>query len=87
MTQTTEKRDNLVLSSLLLALLNGIGTDFLVITLKGSQVFTSLGELSFLHTLSDVPMDEGTLGVEEIELVVETAPGRGDGSGTMGQPN
>jgi len=32
------------------------------------------------HTLADIPMHEGTLGVQEIELVVEAAPGRRDGS-------
>ena len=34
-----------------------------------------------LHTLTDVPVDEGTFGVQEIELVVKTAPGGGDGGG------
>merc|ERR1712166_453827 len=29
-----------------------------------------LGELTLLHTFPDVPMDEGTLGVHKIELVV-----------------
>ena len=32
------------------------------------------------HTLTDIPMYEGTLGVQKIELVVEAAPGRRDGS-------
>jgi len=30
------------------------------------------------HTLTDIPMHEGTLGVQKIELMVETAPGRRD---------
>ena len=58
-----------------------IDTDFFVVLLESSQILTSLGEFSFLHTLSDVPMDESTLGVHQIELVVETSPGLGDGCG------
>ena len=52
--------------------LSGLGTDLLVVLLEGGKILTGLGELSFLHTLSDVPVDEGTLGVHEIELVVDT---------------
>ena len=64
--------------------LHGIDTDFLVVFLEGSQILASLGELSLLHTLSHVPVDEGTLGVHQVELVVETSPGLGDGS-SVGQ--
>ena len=41
--------------------LSGLGSDLLVILLKGGKILTGLGELSLLHTLSDVPVDEGTL--------------------------
>ena len=58
-----------------------VNANLLVVLLQGSQVLTGLGEFTFLHTLTDVPMDEGTLGVKEIELVVKTAPGTRDGSG------
>jgi len=61
--------------------LSGLGTDLLVILLKGSKILTGLGELTFLHTLTDVPVDEGTLGVHKIELVVNTGKSLGDGSG------
>ena len=61
--------------------LDCIDTDFLVILLEGSQILTSLGELSLLHSLSHIPVDEGTLGVHQVELVVETSPGFGDGCG------
>jgi len=57
-----------------------VNSDLLVILLKGRKVLASLGELSFFHALTDVPVNEGTLGVEEIELVVKTRPGVGDGS-------
>jgi hypothetical protein len=75
---------NLILLAevLLLSLtLGGLGSDLLVILLKGGKILTGLGELSLLHTLSDVPMDEGTLGVHKIELVVNTGKSLGDGSG------
>merc|ERR1712045_49841 len=61
--------------------LGGLDTDFLVILLEGSEILTSLGELTFFHTLTDVPMDEGTLGVHEIELVIDSGEDLSDGSG------
>ena len=73
--------DFLVFISLLLLGLDGVDTDLFVILLKGSQILTSLGELSLFHTLSDVPVDEGTLGVHKIKLMIKTSPGLGDGCG------
>merc|ERR1712139_762754 len=62
----------LVLLALLLALaLSGLGADLLVVLLEGRKVLTGLGELTLLHTLPDVPVHEGALGVHEIELVVD----------------
>lgn len=58
-----------------------VDSDLLVVLLEGRKILTSLGEFAFLHTLSDVPVDEGTLGVEEIELVVKARPSVGDGGG------
>ena len=67
---------------LLLALsLGGLGSDLLVILLEGGKILTGLGELSLLHTLSDIPVDEGTLGVHKIELVVNAGQGLSDGGG------
>jgi len=63
---------------------DGVDADFFVILLEGGQVLTGLGELTLFHTFTDIPVDEGTLGVHEIELVVETSPGLGD-SGSVGQ--
>merc|ERR1719218_141469 len=61
----------LVAVALLLALaLGGLDTNFLVVLLKGCEIFTSLAEFTFLHTFPDVVMHEGTLGVHQIELVV-----------------
>ena len=59
----------------------GLNTDLLVILLEGGKILTGLGELTFLHTLTDVPVDEGTLGVHEIELVVDSGEHLSDGSG------
>lgn len=61
--------------------LNRVGSDFLVVTLESSQILTGLGEFTFLHTLTNVPVDEGTLAVHEIEFVGEGRPGLRDGSG------
>merc|ERR1712224_585406 len=40
-------------------------------------------ELTFFHTLTDVPVDEGTLGVHKIELVIATGEDLRD-SGRVG---
>jgi len=61
--------------------LGGLGTDLFVILLKGGKILTSLRELALLHALTDVPVDEGALGVHEIELVVNAGQGLGNGSG------
>merc|ERR1712138_135090 len=70
----------LVLLALLLALaLSGLGADLLIVLLEGGQVLTGLGELTLLHALADVPVDERTLGVHEVELVVDARVELGDG--------
>merc|ERR1711871_1155858 len=74
--------DYLVLLLAFLALtLSGLGANFFVVLLKGGKVLTGLGELAFLHALADVPVDEGTLGVHEIELVVDAGEDLGHGGG------
>jgi len=73
---------SLVLLAFLFGLsLDTVDSDLFVVLLQSSKILTSLGELSLLHTLSHIPVDEGTLGVHEIELVVKTSPGLSDGSG------
>jgi len=66
---------------LLTLALGGLDTDFLVVLLESGKILTGLGELTFLHTLTDVPVDEGTLGVHKIELVVNAGEDLSDGSG------
>lgn len=67
---------------------------FFVVLLEGGEILTSLGEFSLFHawnqsitwvgmlllTLSDVPVDEGALGIHEVEFVVQTGPSLGNGS-------
>jgi len=79
--QVLDSAIRLILSLILPASLGGLSTDLLVILLEGSKILTSLGELTLLHTFSDVPVDEGTLGVHEIELVVNAGEDLSDGSG------
>ena len=70
------------LHALLFALtLGGLNADLFVVLLEGSEILTSLGELTLFHTLTDVPVDEGTLGVHEIELVIDAGEDLSDGGG------
>merc|ERR550514_685956 len=74
--------EHLVLLTLLLALaLHGLGADLLVVLLESSEVLATLGELTLLHTLTDVPVDEGALGVHEVELVVHACEDLSHGGG------
>jgi hypothetical protein len=49
-----------------------VGTDFLIILLKGSQIFTSLREFTLFHSLSNIPVNESSLGIHKIELVIDS---------------
>ena len=73
-------RDLIFIISLAFAL-NGVHADLLVVLLEGSEIFASLGEFTFLHTLTDVPVDESALRVHQVKLVIQTSPSLGDGSG------
>merc|ERR1712232_1467267 len=59
----------------------GLDAHLLVVLLQRRQVFTSLRELAFLHTLTDVPVHEGTLGVHEVELVIDAGENLSDRGG------
>ena len=58
----------LVLPSLLS--LSRVNANLLVVLLKGGEILAGLRELTLLHTLTNVPVNEGTLGVQKVELVV-----------------
>mmetsp|Transcript_7228 Transcript_7228/g.10754 ORF Transcript_7228/g.10754 Transcript_7228/m.10754 type:complete len:317 (-) Transcript_7228:584-1534(-) len=65
---------------LLLALsLGSLRTHLLVVLLQSGQVLSGLGELALLHALTDVPVHEGSLGIHEVELVVDAGQCLGDG--------
>merc|ERR1712159_402527 len=72
---------HLVLFLIFAFTISGLGADLLVVLLEGGKVLTGLGELTFLHTLTDVPVHEGTLGVHEVELVVDTGKSLGHSGG------
>ena len=78
-TQHGRHRHLILLSFILLA--NTVSSNLFVILLQGGHVLSGLRELSLLHALSDVPVDEGPLGVHEVELVVQASPGLCDGGG------
>jgi len=59
----------------------GIQSDFFVVLLKSGKILPGLREFSLLHTLSNVPVDEGPLGVHKVKLMIQTSPGFSDGSG------
>jgi len=71
----------ITVSFLLTFTFGGFDTNFLVILLEGGKILTSLGELTFFHTLTDVPMDEGTLGVHQIELMIDSGEDFSDSGG------
>ena len=75
------ERERSLHAFLLAFTLSGLNTDLLVVLLEGGKILTGLGEFTFLHTLTDVPVDEGSLGVHEIELVIDSGEDLSDGSG------
>lgn len=61
---------NIAADRLILAPL-ALSANFLII-LKDSRV---LMDLSFLHDLTHVPVNKGTLGIHQVKLVVQVSPG------------
>ena len=60
---------------------DGVDTDFFVILLEGGKILTGFGEFTFFHTFTNIPVDESSLGVHKIELVVKSGPCFGNGGG------
>ena len=58
-----------------------IRTNLLIILLKGSHVLTGLRKLSFLHALTHIPVNKGTLCIHQVKLVLQVSPGLSDGCG------
>merc|ERR1719225_635407 len=61
--------------------LSRVKANLLVILLKSSKILPGLGELTLLHTLSNVPVDKSPLGVHEVKLMVKSGPGLSNSSG------
>merc|ERR550539_699340 len=76
-----ENASSLVFVSFAIVHVDRVETDLLVVLLESSEVLPGLGELSLLHALPDVPMEEGPLGVHQVELVVQPSPSLSDGGG------
>merc|ERR1719326_2788719 len=72
---------HLVLFLILALAIGGLSANLFVVLLEGGKILTGLGELTFLHTLTDVPVYERTLGVHEVELVVDTGQSLGHSGG------
>ncbi|KAA8591359.1 hypothetical protein FQN60_002302, partial [Etheostoma spectabile] len=56
-------------------------TQLLVILFQTGQVLSGLCKLSLFHAFTHIPVDKRTLGIHEVELVVETGPGLSNGRG------
>jgi hypothetical protein len=66
------ERSELITITLFFALtFLGLNTDLFVILFQGLEIFTLLTELTFFHTFTNVPVDESTLGVHQVEFVVD----------------
>merc|ERR1719510_890929 len=76
-----KKTSSLVFVSFSIVHVDRVESDLLVVLLQSSEVLPGLGELSLLHSLSDVPVDECTFSVHEVKLVVEPGPGLSNGGG------
>mmetsp|Transcript_36078 Transcript_36078/g.56472 ORF Transcript_36078/g.56472 Transcript_36078/m.56472 type:complete len:336 (+) Transcript_36078:79-1086(+) len=59
----------------------GVSSDLFVISLQSQKILTSLSELALFHTFSDVPVNESSLGVHQVELGVHTVEDIGDSGG------
>ena len=59
---------------------NKIHTHFIIL-LRGSRVLTGLRKLSFLHTLTRIPLNKSSLGIHQVKLVVRTRSDLSNGSG------
>merc|ERR1719329_2007345 len=58
-----------------------LNADLLVVLLQGGKILTGLAELTFLHTLTDVPVHECTLAVHQVELVIDAGKHFSNGCG------
>ena len=58
-----------------------LSADLFVVLLEGCKILAGLGELTFFHTLTDIPMDERAFGIHQVKLVVQAGEHLSDGGG------
>merc|ERR1712098_717235 len=78
---TADFKFHLILFPAIILTVTAVHADLLVVLLQGSHVLPGLRELSLLHALPDIPVDEGSLGAHQVELVVQSGPGLSNGCG------
>merc|ERR1712176_627548 len=57
---------------------NRVKANFFVVLLESSHIFSSFGEFTFFHTFTNIPVNESSLGVHQVELVVKSGPSFSD---------
>merc|ERR1719219_1661122 len=75
------RSDDLVLVTLSFLTVTRVQPNLLVVLLQGGHVLASLRELPLLHALANIPVNERTLGIHQVELVVQPGPSVGNGGG------
>merc|ERR1719352_1703504 len=77
--QVSQGHSELIAIALLFAFtFSSLDANFLVVLLEGSKILASLTELTFFHSLADIPVKKCTFAVHEIELVVDAGEHFGD---------
>merc|ERR1712038_336179 len=74
----TLKINSLVFFLVFLIRFSGIHSNLFVILLKSCKILTCLGEFTFFHTFTNIPVNGRTLSVHEIELVIDTGKSLSD---------
>merc|ERR1712224_190465 len=62
----------ITIALLLTFALGSLDADLLVVFFESGQILARLRKFAFLHSLADIPMHKSTLGVHEVELVIDT---------------
>ena len=68
-----KKRETLVFVSISLLHITRVKANFLIVLLQGRHVLPCFRELSLLHSLADIPVDESSLGIHQIKLMIQPA--------------
>jgi len=54
-----------------ISLLDCLGTHLIIVFLKSCQILSSFREFSLLHAFSDVPVNKGSLGIHQVEFMID----------------